>query len=167
MATIIVVAVLLGAEVARLTLAVAFAETRPQLAARLGPSVPDVLVSQAMAQVGEAAAQGQAPPQSAIQRLRQLTRVAPLRADPFLVEGAIAQRDGDIVRAEQLLLEARRRDPRSAAARYLLADLWLRQGRIADGIVEMAILSRSCHEALSSWCQPCRNMPARPARASN
>ncbi|MGI8706150.1 MAG: hypothetical protein ACR2JJ_10225, partial [Sphingomicrobium sp.] len=39
-------------------------------------------------------------------------------------------------------LEARRRDPRSAAARYLLADLWLRQGRIADGLVEMAILSR-------------------------
>jgi hypothetical protein len=141
-AAIVVVAVLLGAEVARLTFAAEFAETRPQLAARLAPSMPDVLVSQAMAQVGEAAAQGQKPPPSALRRLDQLTRVAPLRPDPFLVEGAIAQRDGDTVRAEQLLLEARRRDPRSAAARYLLADLWLRQGRISAGIVEMAILSR-------------------------
>lgn len=141
-AAIVVVAVLLGAEVARLTLANAFAETRPQLAARLAPYAPDVLVSQAMAQVGEAAAEGRTPPQSAIQRLHQLTRVAPLHAQPFLVEGAIAQRSGDTARAEQMLVEARRRDPRSAGARYLLADLWLRQGRISEGLVEMATLSR-------------------------
>lgn len=141
-AAIAVVAVLLSAEVARLTLAVEYAEKRPQLAARLAPNAPDVLVTQSMAQVGEAAAQGQTPSQSAIQRLHQLTRAAPLGAEPFLVEGAIAQRSGDTARAEQLLIEARRRDPRSAAARYLLADLWLRQGRISDGLSEMAALSR-------------------------
>ena len=142
MAAIIVVAVLLGLEVARLTLADAFAETRPQLAAQLAPYAPEVLVSQAMAQVGEAAARGQIPPASAMLRLHYLTRVAPLRPEPFLVEAAIAQRSGDTARAEPLLVEARRRHPRSAAARYLLADLWLRQGRISDGISEMAALSR-------------------------
>jgi tetratricopeptide (TPR) repeat protein len=141
-AAIVLVAVLLGAQVARLTLADAFAETRPQLAARLAPYMPAVLVSQSMAQVGQAAALGETPPEAAMRRLHDLTRVAPLRPEPFLVEGAIAQREGNLDRAEQLLLEARRRDPRSEAARYLLADLWLRQGRISDGLVEMANLSR-------------------------
>lgn len=142
MAAIVIVAGLLGLEVTRLTLAAEFAETRPQLAARFAPHVPDVLVSQGMAQVGEAAAQGQSPPRSAIERFRQLTSAAPLRPEPFLVHGAVAQRDGNMERAEQLLVEARRRDPRSVAARYLLADLWLRQSRISQGLGEMAILSR-------------------------
>lgn len=117
------------------------AETRPELAETLAPRLPDALVSAAMAEVGQAAAQGQTPPQSAMQRLRQLARVEPLRADPFLVQAAIAQRSGNTARAEQLLLEARRRDPRSAAARYLLAEAWLREGRIADGLGELAMLA--------------------------
>lgn len=141
-AAIVVVAVLLGLEVVRLTLAGEFAETRPQLAQRLAPNHPDVLVSSAMAQVGEAAATGNPPPPTAIEQLRQLARVSPLRPEPFLVEGAIAQREGDSNRSELLLLQARRLDPRSAAARYLLADAWLREGRIVDGLTEMAILSR-------------------------
>lgn len=141
-AVIVVVAVLLGAEVARLTLAKEFAETRPRLAAGLAPYVPEVLVSQSMAQVGEAAGWGKAPPETAMRRLHHLIRVAPLSVEPFLVGGAIAHRGGNINRAEALLLEARRRDPRSTAARYLLADLWLRQGRISYGLVEMANLSR-------------------------
>jgi hypothetical protein len=41
-----------------------------------------------------------------------------------------------------LLIEARERDPRSVAARYLYADTVIRQGKIADGLAQMAIISR-------------------------
>jgi type II secretory pathway component HofQ len=119
----LVVAALLAAEVSRLTVATAFAESRPELARRLAPQLPEVLVYDAMAQVGQSAAQGQPPPQSTMETLRLLSRVAPLRSEPLLVQAAIAHRGGDPSLAERLLLEARRRNPRSAAARYLLADV--------------------------------------------
>ena len=138
----VVVAGLLGIEVTRLTLAGIYPETRPELAESLAPRLPGVLVSSAMAQVGQAAAQGQTPPQSAMESLARLTRVAPLRTEPLLVQAAVAQRAGEVDRAEWMLSEALRRDPRSPAARYLLADLWVRQGHVAEGLRQMAILSR-------------------------
>lgn len=141
-AAILIVAALLAAEVARLATANALATTRPQVAEILAPSYPEVLASIAMAEVGEAAAYGRTPPASAMERLHRLARVAPLRTEPFLVEGAIAQRNSDFARSERLLLEARQRDPRSAAARYLLADTWIRQGRIADALGEMGVFAR-------------------------
>jgi len=144
---ILAVAGVLAAEVARLTVATAFAETRPALAESLAPRLPELLVTKAMAQVGEAAAQGQNPPQSAMELLGRLARVAPLEAEPMLVQAAIAQKAGDLERAEQLLLEARRRQPRAAAARYLLAHLWLGQGRIEDSLGEVAVLSRLMPES--------------------
>ena len=137
-----IVAVLLAVEVARLTAAAGLAETRTGLAEALAPKSPTALMSAAMAEVGQAAAAGQLPPPSAIRRLGELQRQAPLDPQPFLVEAAIAQRSGDMNRAERLLVEARRLDPRSAAARYLLADVWLRQGRVIEGLGEMATLSR-------------------------
>ena len=136
------VALVLAAEVSRLTLAAAYSETRPQLAAKLGPQEPDVLVSAAMAQVGQAAAAGQLPSQFAVDDLHQLGTSAPLKPEPFLVQAAVAEKAGDLLRAERLLIEARRRDPRSVAARYLLADVWLRQNRVIEGLGEMAILAR-------------------------
>lgn len=96
----------------------------------------------AMTEVGQAAAVGQRPPPSAMDRFGELRRVAPLDPQPYLVEAAIAQRSGDLDRAERLLVEARRLDPRSAAARYLLADVWLRQGKVVEGLGEMAALGR-------------------------
>lgn len=101
-----------------------------------------MLLSEAMAQVGEAAAQGQTPRPSVMANFRELMRVAPLSIEPVLVQAAIALKAGDTARAEQLLLEARRRNPRSAAARYLLAETWLAEGHIEDGLSEMALLAR-------------------------
>ena len=129
-------------EVARLSVASAFAETNPALAERFAPRLPEALASSAMAEVGQAAAKGQLPPESAIRRLRHLARSAPLSPEPLLVQAAIAHREGDIARAERLLIEARDFSPRSAAARFLLADVWLSQGRIKEGLGEMAALSR-------------------------
>ena len=87
------------------------------------------------------AAQGRLPPESARGRLRHLATSAPLAPEPLLVHGAIALKEGQTQRAERLLVEARRLSPWSAAARFLLADVWLNQGRIEDGLGEMAALS--------------------------
>jgi hypothetical protein len=54
----------------------------------------------------------------------------------------VAQASGDEDRAERLFEEARTRDPRSEAARYFLADRYLRSGRTAAALSEMAVFSR-------------------------
>lgn len=138
----ILVGALLAAEVARLTLALAWAESRPLLARSLAPNSPDVLMSTAMAKVGADAVQGRTPDAQTMSLFGELSKAAPLHSQPFLVQAALAEKDGNDALAEQLLLEARRRDPRSVGARYLLADVWLRQGKILDGLGEMASLSR-------------------------
>lgn len=142
LAVVIVVALLLVIDIARLTAAEAEADGRPQLAAALAPAAPDSLASSAMAQVGEAAATSNDPPAATMANLRRLSLSAPLRPEPFLVEAALAEKAGDYKRAETLLIDARLRDPRSAAARYLLADVQLRQNKVASGLREMAILAR-------------------------
>lgn len=95
-----------------------------------------------MGQVGEAAANGGNPSQATLRQLQAVATSDPLRTEPFLVEGALAERAGAYDRAKQLLEQARLRDPRSAAARYLYADTSVRQGRVVEGLKEMAVLSR-------------------------
>jgi hypothetical protein len=134
--------VLLSVEVTRLTVASVIADDNPELATRLAPSAPPALVSMAMRHVGEAAARGGDPDDATFRRLRAVAVSDPLRPEPFLVEAAMAERVGAYDRAKQLLLQARSRDPRSAAARYLYADTAVRQGDVLEGLQEMAVLSR-------------------------
>jgi hypothetical protein len=141
-AAAVVVSLLLAAEVARLTTASAVAEKNPNRAAALAPTDPDALVQQAMSEVGAAAARGSAPGLGTRERLRLIARLSPLRPEPYLVEAALDSRAGDYDRAEKLLLAARWRDPRSPAARYLLADVWLRQGKVTESLEEIAVLAR-------------------------
>ena len=54
----------------------------------------------------------------------------------------MAARTGNFERAETLLSIARQRAPRSAAARYLMADLYLRTNRPVAAMAEMAVLNR-------------------------
>lgn len=133
---------LLAAEVARLTVSDAVADDNPGLALRLAPAGPAALASKAMGEVGEAAAQGGNPDETTFRQLREVAQSDPLRTEPFLVEAAMAERAGKYGRAKRLLIEARSRDPRSAAARYLYADVAVRQGNVVDGLREMAVLSR-------------------------
>lgn len=138
----IVLALLLAAELARLTVASAVAEDNPPRAARLAPAMPAALAAQTMAEVGQAAATGANPGAQTLEQLRTIAEAAPLRTEPFLVEAALAERAGKYDRAEQLLGQARLRDPRSAAARYLYADVAIREGKVVEGLTEMAVLSR-------------------------
>ena len=96
---------------------------------------PDALSNRAMAQIGTAAARGEAMPPTARQGLAAVVRKAPLSPDPFLVEGTIAQMANDPARAERLFLAARLRNPRSQGARYFLADRYFHTGRIQPGLM--------------------------------
>ncbi|MEO8141215.1 MAG: hypothetical protein ABI617_01005 [Sphingomicrobium sp.] len=116
----------------------------------LGPTFaghPDATTDRAMAQIGAAAGRGEAMPKSAQQGLASVARKAPLAADPFLVEGTIAQMAGDPARAETLFLAARTRDPRSQGARYFLAERYFQTRRILPGLVEMGALARLSERA--------------------
>ena len=83
----------------------------------LWPRHPAVLSADIMGEVGQAAARGGAPDERTLARLEQLAVKEPLSAQPFLVQGAIAARNGDYERAERLLSIARQRAPRAPPAR--------------------------------------------------
>lgn len=123
-------------------LAVARSDPESSWARRAWPQYPAVLTATAMREVGVAAASGAEPPRITQQRLQQLEREAPLAADPFLVEGALADKEDAAARAELLYREGLRRQPRSVAGHYLIADLYLRTGDLADAMREIAELAR-------------------------
>lgn len=125
-----------------LRLALVQADPESPLARGLWPEHPAVLTATSMRQVGLAAAKGANPPAIALADLQRLMREAPLAVEPFLVQGAIAEKQGRFGRAAELYREALRRDPRSIAGHYLLTDLDLRTGETAEGIAGLAELSR-------------------------
>lgn len=131
-----------GAFAIRTAVVGAYSNEKPSVAASFWGGHPDVLTATSMAEVGEAAARTELPSANTLERLKTLAKRSPLAPEPFLVRGATAMSAGDYGRAEQLFLAARQRDPRSVAARYLLADLFLRQNRGAEAIQELAVLIR-------------------------
>lgn len=117
------------------------ADVRPGLAEALWPGHPLALRAVAMRDIGFAAAQGRLPSRRTLSLVRQLAHRAPLLSDPFLVNAAVALKSGETVEAERLLIEARRRNPRSIAARYLLADLYFRSGSLRAGLEEISVMT--------------------------
>jgi hypothetical protein len=118
-------------------------------AVRLSPGVPSLwpghprpLLDRVMAEIGARAARGETLTPRLLGEVQYIARTMPLAPEPFLIHGALAQTDGRDERAERLYLEARARDPRSMAARYFLADRYLRTGHVEPALSEMATLSR-------------------------
>ena len=66
----------------------------------------------------------------------------PLNSTALLVSGTQAFAGGELRQAERLLLAAAERDPFAPAPRFLLADLYLRQGRGKAGLVQLDYLLR-------------------------
>jgi hypothetical protein len=106
------------------------------------PAHPEILRNQTMAEIGTIAANGDTIPPRLLPRVEQFARQMPLAPEPFLIHGALAQIEGRNQRAERLYIEARNRQPRSPAARYFLAERYLRTGRVEQALAEMAVLSR-------------------------
>ena len=150
--TIVVVAVaaLVAAQVVRTAL-IADPTTRNTIAARLWPSHPTPLTNRTMAEIGANAARGRTPPPEILREVEAIARKVPLAPEPFLIKGALAQVEGRQEHAERLFLAARMRDPRSAAARYFLADRYLRTMRVAPALDEIAALSRLYIEARAQF----------------
>ncbi|MBA3512356.1 hypothetical protein [Sphingomonas sp.] len=138
---VLAVAFLLAVQVVRTAL-VADPSKRITLAPALWPSHPTVLINQTMAEIGAHAAGGEAPPPATLARVDEIARKAPLAVEPFLIKGAMAQVDGRQEQAERLFLAARSRNPRSAAARYFLAERYLATVQVAPALAEIAALSR-------------------------
>lgn len=134
---------IVGTIIAALLLRTAIVRAAPEsdLARQLSPKHPAVLTATAMREVGLAAAAGKAPPSATLDRIQQLARTSPLAPEPFLIAGAMAEKRGALNEAERLYLDAQRLQPRSVAARYLLTDLYLRTGKSAAGIHELATLT--------------------------
>lgn len=114
----------------------------PAAGASIWPGHPDVIRYRAMIEIGSAAGKGEQVSKRVLADFSRLAGKAPFAAEPFLVHGAIAATQGRVDRAEKFFIAARTRDPRSAAARYFLADRYLRTGRVAEGLREMAVLAR-------------------------
>lgn len=137
------VALLASAQVVRTAVVSAYGEASPAIAERIWPGHPRTDFALAMAEVGQAAATGQKRiPESTLRRVERASNVAPLAAEPFLIKGALAKTNGRDAAADHLFFEARARDPRSAAARYFLAERYLASGRAAEGLTEVAVLAR-------------------------
>ena len=138
-ALVAILALSVAAQVLR-TAAVADRERRPGLAAVLWSAHPAVLTDKVLLDVASAAAHGRAVPAATRADVRRIARRAPLSPNPFLIEAAIAATKNKGAAAEQLLLAARKRDPRSRATRFLLADRYLRTNRVTAALVEMHVL---------------------------
>ena len=147
---VLAAAALLAMQVVRTAL-IADPSTRMTIAPRLWPSHPTLLTNQTMAEIGAHAARGEPPPPATLKQVDAIARKAPLAVEPYLIEGALAQVEGKEEHAERLFLAARIRDPRSAAARYFLADRYLRTVRIAPALAEIAALSRLYIEARAQF----------------
>jgi hypothetical protein len=106
------------------------------------PGHSAIAAERSMAAIGEAARQGQAIPPSARTGLLRAAAHAPLRPEPFLAAGVEAQLAGAGTRSERLASAALKRDPRSIAARYFLAQRYVQTDRIEGALAEMAAIGR-------------------------
>ncbi|MCL6682368.1 hypothetical protein [Sphingomonas alba] len=138
-AAVAVCAALLSFQIIR-NAAAAEHERYPALAQKLWPSHPAVVTDRVLFDIAVAAAHGRLPPASVIEDARQIATRAPLSPDPFVIRGAIAETQGRGAVSETFLTEARSRDPRSRASRFLLADRYFRTGRMTQGLIEMQVL---------------------------
>lgn len=126
----------------RVALVRSVAVDRPQLALSVWPDHPDALFSLALVGIGTAARQGRAPDQALLKLVSRGARSAPLAAEPLWVAATARMEAGDYDRAERLLRSAVRRHPRAPAARFLLAEVAIRQNRLDLALDELSALER-------------------------
>jgi hypothetical protein len=117
----------------------ALVKRSPYAAAAVSPEDPRVAFTLAMKEFRQK--QGAVPPALAELAIGSLQK-APLAEEPFFLAASGALVRGDGAKAETLLTEAKRRNPRSRATRILLLDRHLRAGRIEQAAVEISGISR-------------------------
>jgi hypothetical protein len=117
----------------------ALARRNPYAAASISPGDPRIALNLAMTEFR--LKQGAVTPAVAERAIGSL-QDAPLAEEPFFLAALAALVRGDEAAAEPLLVEAKRRNPRSRATRILLLDRHLRAGRVRQAAAEMSGVSR-------------------------
>jgi hypothetical protein len=148
-AIIVVALALLVAALVIRTALVAYASSNPGMAGRAWAGHPSVVFAAGFDEIGRAAAAKRPVDNATVGRILAASSKAPLSPEPFLVRGVQAQIAGDNKIAEQAFIEARNRDPRMLAARYFLADLYLKTGQTRQGIAEISALIRVFPQSLA------------------
>lgn len=116
----------------------------PAIAAIVAPDDPRIPMALSLAELR--AKNLQVSPRAARSAARAFAK-APLADEPLLVAGYVAAAAGDGAKAEQLLTEALRRNPRSRPARLMLLDRYLRTGRVRESALQISLLARLLPEA--------------------
>jgi hypothetical protein len=117
----------------------ALVRANPLLAASFSPDDPRIATTLAMREFRQK--QGDVTPAIAKSAIGSLQK-APLIEEPFLLAALDSLIRGDEARAERLLIEARRRNPRSQMPRILLLDRHLRSGRVQEAASEITAIGR-------------------------
>lgn len=130
------------------------------------PADTSLMVDHAMAEVGEAAREGRPIPARVSNLLATVTSRDPLAPEPFLVEGARAQMNQRDREAEALFTAAKARDPRNGAARYFLADRYLRTGRLREGLNEISTFVRLVPGTEAQFVNALASFAVQPGSAS-
>lgn len=139
------------------------ANPNPFMAAAVAPGDPRVKMR--LAVVESVLSPGHADPRhrdAAIGALRQ----AALADEPFLLEAQRASAAGDGARAERLLLEARRRNPRDRLTRLMLVERYLNTERWADAGREVAVVTRLVPKAQDVLAPGLSKLAANPKYAA-
>lgn len=139
---------MLAALVVRSAFVDAYVAQDPAKAALIWPSHPAVVLGSGLVEVGSVAAAARPVNPATVRRMLAISAKAPLAPEPFLVRGVEARVAGDAELALHSFLEARKRDPRSVAARYFLAEHYLEAGQTQQGLAEMSALTRLVPESL-------------------
>ena len=139
---VFVVALLLGAQVVRNSAVHALVELQPASAARFWSDHPDIELSLALQQIGQAARERRPAPGTAFAMTDDAASKSPLAAEPYLIHGVEAQLAGPSAAARRDFAAAQRRDPGSLPAAYFLADYFFRLGKPIEGLRQTAVLAR-------------------------
>lgn len=131
-----------GYQVIRSATAANYVVDRLDLAERAWPTNPSVAMALSMRDIGRSAAKGGGASAATVARAMTAARRAPLLAEPFLIKGAMAVAESRPADAERLFVEAKRRDPRSSAARYFLAMQYFATARPLQGLDETSVLTK-------------------------
>jgi hypothetical protein len=133
---------LLAAQAVRNSAVAQWSELEPNVASLFWSNHPAVEISGAMVQIGTSARERKPAPPTAVELIDRAALQEPLAPEPYLVRGVQLQLSGGTDLAKDAFLAAQLRDPRSLAARYFLAQLYVRNGDLPNGLREIAVISR-------------------------
>jgi hypothetical protein len=150
-------------QIVKTSAADALIRTKPGAVALIAPNDPRLPMTLAMREFQ--ATGGRVRPQTRQAAFDALAR-APLADEPYFLAGMAALVDGDEIKAEQLLAEARRRNPRSRFARLILLDRYLRTGKIDKATGEMTALGNLIPDAGQVLTVELARLAQAPATAS-